>query len=200
MAVAETGRTGGRTDEQKAAGRDRLRAIISDQSVRTGGDFTLASGRHSTVFFDMKKTILDPEGAALVGDAFLDLLDGEAADFVGGLVMGAVPIVSAVCVRSVDRRPARAKPLRGFFVRKEAKDHGTAQQIDGHLEDGAQVVVVEDVTTTGGSALKAVDAVRARGCTVATVLTIVDRLEGAEENLKSHGLKLAAVFTKNDFA
>jgi orotate phosphoribosyltransferase len=104
-----------------------------------------------------------------------------------------VPIVSAVCARSFPQRP-----VDGFIVRKAAKDHGTERKIDGNFRPGSSVVLVEDVTTKGGSVMQAVEAVRHRGAVVTTIITIVDRLEGAEANLKKEGLELRPVFTARD--
>ncbi len=174
--------------------RARLRDIIREQSLLQGGDFVLASGRRSGVFFNMKTAMLDPEAANLIADEVLDLLDAEDVHFIGGIELGAVPMVSAVCVKSAARRP-----LRAFIVRKKKKGHGTDKLIDGHIRAGANVVVFEDVTTTGESVLQAVRAARAAGCTVSKAITIVDRLEGAGENLRAHGVELVALFTRNDF-
>ena len=181
--------------EVRPADRRRLQVIIQRESVLTGGDFQLSGGGISSLFFDMKKTMLHPEGSNLIADLMLDALENGGEEYVGGLEMGAVPLVAAVCVKSFRRRPVKA-----FFVRKAVKDHGTAKLIDGQIEDGAAVVVVEDVTTTGASALKACGVVRDRGCTVSRVITIVDRLEGARENLVREGLELVALFTRDDFA
>ncbi|MBK8176270.1 MAG: orotate phosphoribosyltransferase [Rhodospirillales bacterium] len=174
--------------------RSRLQAIIRQRSLLTGGAFTLASGRESSVFFDMKRTMFDPEGAHLIAEAVLASIGDDPIEAVGGLVMGAVPIVAVVCAKSYDRRP-----LQGFFVRKEAKDHGTARQIDGNLSPGARVVILEDVTTTGGSALMAADAVSAAGAAVVRVITIVDRLEGAAAAFAARKLAFSALFTRDDF-
>ena len=175
--------------------RERLRLLIRTRSLLTEGRFTLASGAESSVFFDMKRTMLHPEGANLIADAVLDRLAGRTVDAIGGLVMGAVPIVAVACARSA----ARSHPVEGFFVRKEAKNHGTATLIDGNFSAGARVVILEDVTTTGGSALRAVDAVTAAGGSVIVVLTIVDRLEGAAEAFRARGLPFEAIFTRDDF-
>ncbi|MDP7667975.1 MAG: orotate phosphoribosyltransferase, partial [Rhodospirillales bacterium] len=168
---------------RQADRRQRLQAIIQRESVLTGGDFQLSAGGASTLFFDMKKTMLHPEGSNLVAELMLDALDDGGEEYVGGLEMGAVPLVAAVCVKSFQRRPVKA-----FFVRKAVKDHGTAKLIDGQIEDGAAVVLVEDVTTTGASVLKACRVVRARGSTLARVITSVDRREGARENHYKEGL------------
>lgn len=176
------------------AARDRLNAIIREKSL-LAGEFTLASGRASGFFFNMKRTMLDPEGAYLLADALLDLMDDIDADHVGGLAMGAIPLVSIVAARSFER----GRPRTAFFVRKEAKDHGTMDLIEGALADNAKVVLLEDVTTTGGSSLKAAAAVRGRGCTVGHVLAIVDREEGARANFAKDGIELRALYRRADF-
>jgi orotate phosphoribosyltransferase len=175
--------------------RARLRDIIAERSL-TRGQFKLASGGESNIFFDMKTTLLDPEGAALAAALILDMLGQDQVDAIGGLVIGACPVVSAVCVTSA----GRGRPVPGFYVRKEPKGRGTNKLIEGNLEPGWRVVVVEDVTTEGNSALKAVRAVREHGCTVVKVVTVVDRLQGARENLKKEGIELAALFTRDDFS
>ncbi len=179
------------TDSKRA----RLRDIIAAKSLLTGRNFTLASGKPSGFFFDTKKTMLDPEGANLIADLMLDVLETEDATHVGGLAMGAVPLVAALCVKSFQR----GRPLGCFYVRKETKDHGTESLVDGYLEAGAKVVILEDVTTTGGSAMKAVAAVAALGATASLVLSVVDRLEGAEEAFRAKGLRLVSLFTRDDF-
>jgi orotate phosphoribosyltransferase len=182
-----------------AQARDRLRAIIRERSLLSGGRFTLASGRESSIFFDMKPAMLDPEGANLIADAVLDVVAGWPADAVGGLVMGAVPIVAVVAAKSWGDPRFAGRPLSGFFVRKEAKDHGTGKRIDGNLAPGARTVILEDVTTTGGSALQAADAVRAAGCRVEGVVTLVDRREGASDAFARAGLPFVAIFSRDDF-
>ncbi len=175
--------------------RARLRDVIKEKSFSTGGDFKLASGSGSTFYFDMKKTMFDPEGVALVADVLFDTIKNDSVDQVGGLEIGAVPIATAVAMRSWPERPIRA-----FFVRKEAKGHGTNKLIDGQYVDGGKTILFEDVTTTGGSVMKAVNAVRERGGKIAKIVTIVDRLEGAKANLAREGIELVAIFTKDDFA
>ncbi|MEE8275762.1 MAG: orotate phosphoribosyltransferase [Alphaproteobacteria bacterium] len=174
--------------------RARLRAIIAGASLRFGS-FKLASGGESNVFIDLKQTLLDPEGLNLAADLILELLEGEEAEAVGGLVLGACPLVDAVCVKSLGRRP-----LTGFYVRKEPKGTGTQQMIEGPLAPGARVILLEDVTTRGGSALKAARVVRDDlGCTVTKVISVVDREQGARENLAAAGLELVSLFTMGDF-
>jgi orotate phosphoribosyltransferase len=175
--------------------RERLRQVIREKSLMSGGDFRLASGAQSQFYFDMKKTLFDPEGISLVAELVFDAIRHEAVDQVGGLEIGAVPIATAVAMRSWPERPIRA-----FFVRKEAKGHGTNRLIDGQYKDGGKAILLEDVTTTAGSVMKAVAAVRERGGEVKKIVTIVDRLEGARDNLAREGIELVAIFTKDDFA
>ena len=143
----------------------------------------------------MKKTMFDPEGAALVTDLLFDAIKTEDVDYIGGLETGAIPIVAALCVRSWPE-----KPIKGFFVRKEVKGHGTDQRVDGHLERGSKVILFEDVTTTGGSAMQAVNQARQLECTILKVISVVDRLEGAAENFRTAGIKFEALFTWRDFS
>jgi orotate phosphoribosyltransferase len=176
--------------------RSRLRDIIARRSIFRG-EFKLASGGASNLFFDMKMTLLDPEGADLAADLILDALAADPVDAVGGLVIGACPIVSALSVKSLGRKGA---PRSFFYVRKEPKDRGTRKLIEGNLEEGSRVAIVEDVTTEGNSALRAVAAVRELGCTVKTVVTVVDRLQGARDNLANNGVGLVSLFTRDDFS
>ena len=179
--------------------RTDLPGIVRQKSLIVGKRMTLASGRVSPFYFDMKPTLFDPEGANLIAESILALLAEEEVDFVGGLEMGAVPIVACVAQKSFPHRP-----IPGFFVRKEVKDHGTRRRIEGLPREaelvGKHVVMVDDVTTTGGSVLDAVEVVREAGGLVSRVVTVVDRLEGATENLAGHGIALTALLTADDFA
>jgi len=143
----------------------------------------------------MKKTMFDPEGGALLADLLFDVIKRENVEYIGGLETGAIPIIAALCARSWPE-----KPIKGFFVRKENKGHGTDQRVDGLLERGSKVILVEDVTTTGGSAMQAVDQARQFGCTVLKVVSVVDRLEGAAENFRAAGIKFESIFTWRDFS
>ncbi len=176
------------------ANKTRLHALISARSVLSGGDFKLASGGQSSVFFDMKMTLLDPEGLNLVADLIIELIADEPCDAVGGLVLGACPIVDAVCLKSYPRRP-----VSGFYVRKEAKERGTNKMIEGPLTPGVTCIMVEDVTTRGSSVLKAVAEARAAGCVVNTVVTCIDRQQGARERLGAEGLAFKPLFTMDQF-
>jgi orotate phosphoribosyltransferase len=176
--------------------RKRLLRIIKAQSLLTGAQFTLASGQRSAFFFDMKKTMFHPEGAALIGDLIFEMIAADTdVEYIGGLEIGAIPMAVSVAARSWPERPINA-----FFVRKTPKDHGAINLIDGQFRPNAKVILLEDVTTTGGSVMKAVRAVRDQGCTVKKILTIVDRQEGATANLKKENLELAALFTMDDFS
>ena len=178
-----------------ASKSDRLREIVAERSFSQGETFVLASGKSSTVYFDMKLTMLDPEGANLLGDLILEKTASLGAAYVGGLAMGAVPVAVAVAMRSL----GTPRPMQAFYVRKEVKEHGTRKRADGYLPDGSDVLIVEDVTTTGGSALQAIEEVRARGCRVKAVATIVDRGDGATERLQAEGIKLISLFKMSDF-
>lgn len=169
-------------------------AIIRHRSVLQGREFRLTSGRSSNFFVDLKKTMFDPEGAALLADLLFARIKDEDVDYIGGMETGGIPIVAAVIMRSWPE-----KPIKGFFVRKQVKGHGTDQRIDGLLEAGSRVILFEDVTTTGGSALHAVEQARQLGCTVVKVISVVDRLEGAEENFRAAGVEFESLFTRRDF-
>lgn len=177
--------------------KSRLRDLIDELSLLRSDKFELASGRSSKFYFDMKQTMLHPEGADLIASLLLDHMDRVSCRYIGGLAVGAVPIVSQAVLKSLTRNE-----VFGFYVREEKKSHGTEQQIYGHLPDSASgepVVLCDDVTTTGGSVLKAVGEVRRLGLEIRSVVTIVDRLEGAKENLARENIELAALFTKEDF-
>jgi orotate phosphoribosyltransferase len=175
--------------------RQKLLAIISRASLLQGREFRLTSGGSSNFFIDLKKTMLDPEGASLLADLLFDKIRAEDVDCVGGMETGAIPIVAAVCMRSWPE-----KPVRGFFIRKEAKGHGTDQRIDGVLDRGSRVILFEDVTTTGNSVMRAVDQTRQFQCMIVKVIAVVDRLEGAEENFRQAGITFDALFTRRDFS
>lgn len=162
--------------------RTALVELLADRSAKRG-NFTLASGRQSSLYIDARLTTMSPEGLALIGTLGLDALQrsGWDVDAIGGLTLGADPIAYAISYASA----STAKPLRAFTVRKEAKAHGTGKLIEGPFRPGDRVAVIEDVITTGSSALRAVDAVLAAGGTVRGVLALVDREEGGREALKA---------------
>jgi len=175
--------------------RERLLRIIKEKSFLTaGGPFKLASGEMSDYYLDMKPTTFSPEGLNLIADIVYDMLrDDRGIDSIGGLELGAIPITNAVSMRSWNERP-----IDGFVVRKERKGHGTDKKIDGNFRPNTNVVLFDDVTTRGGSVMEAVRAIRSRGGTVKKIITIVDRLEGAAENLRKEGIELVAIYTTED--
>jgi orotate phosphoribosyltransferase len=174
------------------ATQEELIDLIRSRSYREG-DFTLASGKKSNFYIDMKATTLSPQGAWLIGHLAFDALVSLDFEGVGGLTLGADPIATAVSLIAYEKGhfwPA-------FIVRKEPKIHGTSQYVEGteNLKKGAKVVVLEDVVTTGGSGIKAVERLRENGFNPIAVLTVVDREEGGEEAFKKIGLPLIKLVT-----
>jgi orotate phosphoribosyltransferase len=200
MAVLEGKRSEG-SDPALESRRQRLIEIVRARSLLRGTQVKLTSGATSTFYFNMKPAVFDPEGAALIAALMLAQVRRDGARLVGGLEMGAVPIIGCIVQLSFLNRDARN--VQGFFVRKTAKEHGTRKLLEGVAEGaalaGERAVIVEDVTTTGTSALAAVAAAREAGLEVRTVVTIVDRLEGAQANFSRHGLELVALTTARDY-
>ena len=178
--------------------RARLADIIRARSFGRG-EITLASGRKSDFYFNLKPTMLDPEGAALLAELSFDALKGENIDYIGGLEMGAVPLAGAIAQLSWQK----GQPIAAFFVRKKPKEHGARLAVEGLAKGeslkGKRIVIVEDVTTTGGSAIKAVEAVKDAGGEVVLVFTMVDRNEGADANFREAGLTLRSLFKADEF-
>ena len=187
-----------RSPATRSRDRRRLIRIVSERSLLRDADVTLASGAGSSFYFDMKRTAFHPEGASLMARLILDELADVDVDYVGGLEMGAVPLVACAVQRSLSGRR-----LRGFFVRKRPKDHGTRRLIEGlGPEDslaGRTAALLEDVTTTGGSALRAVAAARGEGASAPVVVTVLDRMEGAADALGRENVALRAILTSRDF-
>jgi orotate phosphoribosyltransferase len=185
--------------EDAAGKRARLIEIIRARSYGTGVQIKLASGRVSDFYFNMKPTMLHPEGASLIGDLVVDAISDAPVDMIGGLEMGAVPVATAVSLASF--RAGTPKPA--FFIRKQAKEHGTQSLVEGLPKGesiaGKTVIVLEDVTTTGGSALKAIDALAAEGATIHSVITLVDRMEGAADAFAAAGYTFTPLLTRADF-
>jgi orotate phosphoribosyltransferase len=172
--------------------------LVRDRSFRLG-TFTLSSGVESDLYFNLKPTMMDPRGANLAARAFLARIAAETVDYIGGLEMGAVPIIAGVAAIS----DVVGTPIRTFFVRKEAKKHGTMDVIEGlgpgETLSGKRVLIADDVATTGGSILKAVEQARNAGALVDVALVLVDREEGAEAFLARHDLRLVSVFKASEF-
>ena len=184
------------TDIQ-AETRRRLRDLLDTRAARTG-EITLSTGAKSNFYFDCKPVTLSADGSYLVGMAFLDALDElpEPPQAVGGLTHGADPIVSAMVVLS----HVRKRPIQGFYVRKEAKRHGTKRRIENSPKSGTKVVIVDDVVTTGGSLLQAVKEAREAGCEVIGVMTLVDRQEqNGEANIRRVVDTYIPLYTRSDF-
>ena len=194
----EFGRTGDGLSPQK---RGRLKEIIKERAliVKEDSMITLASGKESNFFFDMKTVLLSPKSANLITEELLKKLQGVQFDYVGGMESGAIPIVALICANN----KVLGRDIEGFYVRKNAKSHGErrsgSDKIDGNLKSDSEVVIVDDVTTTGGSIMAAIKEVKQIGCKIVKVITVVDRGQGAKEKLAEEGIELDALFTAEDF-
>jgi orotate phosphoribosyltransferase len=175
--------------------RNRVYEIIKQKSFRRKR-VTLSSGKQSDFYFDMKPTMLDPEGATKLAQLILFRLKDTPVERIGGLELGAVPLISPIGTESFLRGP---RPVAGFFVRKKVKEHGTQRLIEGDDISGKKVVILDDVTTTGGSAMLAVRAAQEAGAKVLLVLTIVDREEGAKQTFEEADIPFHSLFTASEF-
>ena len=177
--------------------RHRLKELLLQKSYREG-KVKLSSGLESDFYIDGKQTTLDAEGAYLCGKLLYEMIckEGKNIGGVGGMTLGADPLVTAVSIVSyLDN-----EPIPAFIVRKEPKGHGTENYIEGksNLPDGTRVALLEDVVTTGGTLLQVIDRVEAQGFEVGLVATIVDRQEGGEEALAAKGYKLFSLYTREE--
>jgi orotate phosphoribosyltransferase len=170
--------------------RHHLIEMLATRSARRGS-FTLASGKQSSFYIDARLTTMSPEGLSAIGPVGLSMLRerGWDADSVGGLTLGADPVSYAISYASADD----SRPIRAFTVRKEAKGHGTGKLIEGPFAASDRVVVIEDVITTGGSALRAIEALRGAGARILGVLAVVDREEGGREAIEATGIPVASI-------
>jgi orotate phosphoribosyltransferase len=175
------------------ASRSRLLELFKKRAF-SFGNFTLASGKQSSYYINSKKAIFNSEAVALLGDLLWEASKDLNVQAMGGLEVGAIPMATAAAMRYAQE----GRPLEGFFVRKQAKTHGSQERIEGVLESGMRVVMVDDVLTTGGSVIQAIEEVEKRGATIAAVICIVDRLEGARELLASR-YPFSPMFTIHDF-
>ncbi|MCX8238901.1 MAG: orotate phosphoribosyltransferase [Akkermansiaceae bacterium] len=179
--------------------KDDLKTMLLEKSVRTG-DFTLASGKKSDLYVDCRVTALDNRGAAWIGETGWDVVRGKIeaegleVDAIGGMTMGADPISLVVGMASAEHE----KALQVFNIRKEPKGHGRGKQIEGNFKDGDKVVVVDDVITTGGSTLKAIEAIRSAGGEVVFCLVLVDREEGGRPAIEAAGVPVVSIFTRSE--
>jgi orotate phosphoribosyltransferase len=178
------------------ARREELRRLILEVAVERR-EITLSSGKKSDFYLDLRRVTMRPRGQLLAGEQLLALLmKGPWVDAVGGMAVGAVPLVAAVLSAAAHHDPA--PKLLGFFVRKETKKHGLGNRIEGAFAAGQSVALVEDTTTTGGSTIDALDAVTEAGGKVTRVLCLVDRGEGAAEAFAERGIALEPLFTRKD--
>ena len=179
-----------------AAEREELRTLLHERSFRFG-DFVLASGRKSTFYFDGRQVTLSGRGAYLIGRTILDRCRDLDIAAVGGLTLGADPIAAAVATLS---GADGEQPIQAFIVRKEVKGHGVGKLIAGpELPTGIRTAIVDDVITSGGSFLTAVDEAAAAGATVVEAIAIFDREEGGREALEARGIPLHALFQRSEF-
>ncbi|MFO8010402.1 MAG: orotate phosphoribosyltransferase [Dehalococcoidia bacterium] len=169
---------------------ERLRELVIERSF-SYGYFTLSSGKESLYYFDGRLTSLWPEGAYLIGKSILRVVREARLQAVGGPTIGADPIVSAVALMSY----LEGSPIPGFIVRKEPKKHGGQRHIEGILPEKANVAIVDDVVTTGGSLLRVIEVVEAAGCHVGQVIVVVDRQEGGSDEIKNRGYELTSLLS-----
>ncbi len=178
--------------------RQRLARIILRKSFKYSEDkpFTLASGRISPYYFNCKPTTLDPEGMNLIGNIIFDMLAGANVTAAGGLTLGADPIANALSVISYQR----GIPIKSFTVRKDVKGHGTKSAVEGDVAAGERVVILDDVITTGGSTITAMERAREAGFVIDRVIALIDREEGGRENILKSGLaaRVEAVLTRGE--
>jgi orotate phosphoribosyltransferase len=176
-----------------ATAKSRLLELIKQRSV-IHKPVTLASGKASNFYIDGKMVLMSSETSTLIGEVLYDMTSDLNLNAIGGPEVGAIPMATA----AVMHYHQTGRILEGFFVRKEAKQHGTEKQIEGKLSPGDRVAVVEDVMTTGGSVAQAIDAVRQAGATIVVVIGLVDRLQGARERIESLGLRFETAWTLRD--
>jgi orotate phosphoribosyltransferase len=171
----------------------RLLELVKERALLRG-NITLASGQTSSYYIDGKMILLHSESSARLGDVLFEMTKDLPLDAIGGPEVGAIPMTAAAVIRYHQA----GRSMEGFFVRKDVRSHGTQKQIEGKFAAGNRVAVVEDVTTTGGSALSAIDVLQKAGAKIEVVITIVDRLQGGRKNLEARGLRFEPIFTIRD--
>ena len=176
--------------------KERLGEIILERSFKYSEDppFTLASGKKSNFYFNCKPTTLDPEGMNLIGAIIFDMLKDTDITAAGGLTLGADPIANALSVISYQK----GKPIKSFIVRKDIKDHGTKSSIEGNVRQGEKVAIIDDVITTGGSTITAIEQARKAGLSIEMVITLIDREEGGRENILQHVNNIKSILTRTE--
>ena len=174
--------------------RNLLKDLVREYALQFG-DFTLASGKKASYYLDCRRLTLSSAGAVQVAAGMLDCIGDELPDAVGGMAIGADPITGAI----VTLAGIEGRSLRGFIVRKEAKEHGTGKMVEGPVNSGDKVIIVEDVVTTGGSSVKAIQHARDFGLEVIGAIGIVDRLAGGQENFEAIDVPFQSLLTIRDF-
>jgi orotate phosphoribosyltransferase len=176
--------------------KKRLGEIIFERSFKYSEDppFTLASGRKSNYYFNCKPTTLDPEGMNLIGTIIFDMLKDTGITAAGGLTLGADPIANSLSVISYQK----GKPIKSFIVRKDIKDHGTKSAIEGNVNPGEKIAIIDDVITTGGSTITAIEQARKSGLNVEMVITLIDREEGGRENILKYIDNIKTILTRTE--
>jgi orotate phosphoribosyltransferase len=176
--------------------KQRLAEIILEKSFqyRDNPPFTLASGKTSNYYFNCKTTTMDPEGMYLIGNILFDMLGDADISAAGGLTLGADPIANALSLISYQKK----KPIKSFVVRKDVKDHGTKKAVEGNVTTGERVVIIEDVITTGGSTVTAIEIAREAGLVIDRVIALIDREEGGRENIKKYLDRVDAVLKRSE--
>ncbi len=176
--------------------KKRLAEIIAGRSFKYSDDspFTLTSGRRSNFYFNCKPTTLDPEGMNLIGNILFDMLEDSEVTAAGGMSLGADPIANALSLISYQR----GKPIKSFIVRKNVKGHGTKSKIEGNVSRGENVVIIDDVITTGASTIAAIERAKEEGLVIDRVIVLVDREEGALENIEKYIKRVDSILTRTD--
>ena len=176
--------------------KERLIEIILERSFKYSDNppFTLVSGLKSNYYFNCKPTTLDPEGMNLIGEIVFDMLAGADVSAAGGLTLGADPIANALSVISFQK----GKPIKSFIVRKDVKDHGMKYGIEGNVRPGERVAILDDVITTGGSTIAAIDRAQDAGLVIDRVIALIDREEGGRENILARVARVDAVLTRTE--
>jgi orotate phosphoribosyltransferase len=176
-----------------ANARTRLLQLIEERALLRG-DITLASGKKSSYYIDGKMILVSSESSALIGQLLYDMTRDLKLDAIGGPEVGAIPMATAAVIEY----HRHGQPMEGFFVRKDVKTHGTQKRIEGLFRSGFRVAIVEDVMTTGGSLLQAVETVQQAGGIVEVVICVVDRLQGGRQNVEARGLRFESMCTIRD--
>jgi orotate phosphoribosyltransferase len=176
--------------------KERLGEIILERSFKYSETqpFTLASGRLSNYYFNCKPTTLDPEAMNLIGEIIFDMVKDSDITAAGGLTLGADPIANALSVISYQK----GKPVKSFIVRKDVKDHGTKSAVEGNVQAGEKVLIIDDVITTGASTITAIEQARKADLIIEGVITMIDREEGGRENIEKYVTNIRSILTRTE--